>query len=408
MAVITQETNLRRAIKRLTTSTGASADFVSEPSALSTERSPHVVVYDARHHEALPEDFLKRLAPEARILCIIDRDQLMRKVGLLDDPRVDSLFCHDERFDDEEFIASATKALRGEVFGLQKYFPWGVTAFSILVKNYQEKSAAIDVLLEYATLAGVRGPVKDRVQLVCDELIMNALYHAPVDDLGNEKYAGRTVKELAQLPEVSPIRVQYAHSGRYFGVSVRDGFGSLSRARLLEYLKKAHAGASMEDKAGGAGLGLVSILRSTSKLVFNLQPGSATEAIGLFDMELFGKGHPGARSLHVFNAAENEERQEDRGREARQDKPPLASTKLWATVAALCVVLGVLIGALLLRSKRSAKAEPTAPPAPALIVIDNNIKGTQVELGGVVVSPGQPVEVPAGPSPVPLVIRKSE
>ena len=53
---------------------------------------------------------------------------------------------------------------------------------------------------------------------------------------------------------------------------------------------------------GGAGLGLVSVLRSVSKLVFNLDPGQSTEVIGLFDMELFAKGKVGARSVHVFTA----------------------------------------------------------------------------------------------------------
>src|SRR4030095_16954929 len=107
--------------------------------------------------------------------------------------------------------------------------------------------------------------------------------------------AGSAIKELAQLSEVSRIEVQYGSSGRYFGISVRDGGGLLSRQRAMQYLIHARQRpAAIEDKGGGAGLGLISVLRSVSKLVLNLDPGHSTEVIGLFDMELFAKGKVGA------------------------------------------------------------------------------------------------------------------
>jgi hypothetical protein len=301
MAVVTRDNALKRAIKRLTTATGSTADFMGDASGFSPERPVGLAIYDAR--EAPPDKlFFQKVPRDAKIIYIIDGDALISKLSEFKDDRVISLFCYDAQFDDEEFIVTATKALRGEMFGLQKYFPWGVTAFSMVVKSYEEKTKAIEILMAYANLAGVRGPVRDRIQLVCDELMMNALYHAPVDEKGNEKFAGKTLKELSQLPEVSPIEVRYACSGRYFGVSVRDGVGSLKRERALEYLRKAQATAAIESKSTGAGLGLVSVLRSVSKLVFNIEPNGSTEVIALFDMELFGKGKVGARSLHLFTA----------------------------------------------------------------------------------------------------------
>jgi len=301
MAVVTRDNALKRAIKRLTTATGSTADFMGDASGFQADRPVGLAIFDAR--ESPPDKlFFAKVPKDAKIIYIIEGDALISKLGDFKDERVISFFCYDAQFDDEEFIVTATKALRGEIFGLQKYFPWGVTAFSMVVKSYEEKTKAIDILMAYANLAGVRGPVRDRIQLVCDELMMNALYHAPVDPKGNELYAGKTVKELAQLEEVAPIEVRSACSGRYFGVSVRDGSGSLRRERALEYLRKAQSSAAIESKSTGAGLGLVSVLRSVSKLVFNIEPGGSTEVIALFDMELFGKGKVGARSLHLFAA----------------------------------------------------------------------------------------------------------
>jgi hypothetical protein len=326
MAVVTRDNALKRAIKRLTTATGATADFMGDASGFVAERPVALAVYDAR--ETPPDKlFFQKVPKDAKIIYIIDGDALISKLSEFKDERVISFFCYDAQFDDEEFIVTATKALRGDVFGLQKYFPWGVTAFSMVVKNYEEKAKAIDILMAYANLAGVRGPVRDRIQLVCDELMMNALYHAPVDDKGNERYAGKTLKELSQMAEVNPIEVRYACSGRYFGVSVRDGAGSLKRDRALEYLKKAQASAAIESKSTGAGLGLVSVLRSVSKLVFNVEPGGSTEVVALFDMELFSKGKVGARSLHLFMApprapepAEPDERDEARAEQPANDE----------------------------------------------------------------------------------------
>jgi hypothetical protein len=367
MSVITRDAALRRSIKRLTTATGATVDFSADGAQVNPTRSINLAIFDART-EPPDRRFFSLLPRAARILYIVSARDLVSRVPLFEDQRVTSLFCHDERFDDDEFISSATKALRGEIFGLQKYFPWGVTTFTMLVKNYEEKTRAVDIMLRYAQLAGVRGPVRDRIQLVADELMMNALYHAPTDANGQEKFRDLTVKQLAQLPEVSPIQVQYGCSGRYFGMAVRDAGGSLRRERALEYLARARAGAEMEQKQSGAGLGLISVLSSVSKLVFNLSPGVSTEVIGLLDMELLASGVVGARSLHIFTtaaAARAEEKDEPDESAAEQVRPRrrlggwLVAGLLGAALAGVATTYYLDPGGL------AALLSGDGPPAPA-------------------------------------------
>lgn len=380
MAVLTRDNALKRAIKRVTTATGATADFIGDASGINPSKKVDLAIFDARKEQ--PDKlFFAKVPDDAKIMYVIPGDSLVERVPLLKDSRVTSLFCHDERFDEDEFIATCTKGLRGEIFGLQKYFPWGVTTFSMVVNNYDEKGRAIDVLMRYAKLAGVRGPVRDRIQLVADELMMNALYHAPVDDKGREIYAGRTLKELSQLPKVNAIEVQYGCSGRYFGISVRDGGGSLTRQRALEYLIRAKTGSMIEDKTSGAGLGLISVLRSVSKLVFNLDAGTSTEAIGLFDMELFASGKVGARSLHVFT--EHPRAAEDDEDAADLEVPRLTgggNTGKWLLAAVLLAVASAMGTAYVLREGASAQAAKTVgnerwitvlpTPADASITLD--------------------------------------
>jgi len=389
MCVVTRDQALKRSIKRLTTATGATADFAAD-TALNPTRPINLAIFDARS-EMPDRRFLGQVPKSAHVIYIVPGEDLAMRVQLFEDMRVTSLFCYDERFDDDEFISSATKALHGEIFGLQKYFPWGVTTFSMVVKSYEEKGRAIEIMMRYAQMAGVRGPVRDRIQLVADELMMNALYHAPVDARGQEKYRGMTQKQLAQLPEVNPIQVQYGCSGRYFGVAVRDGGGSLHRDRALEYLVRARSGAQMEQKASGAGLGLISVLHSVSKLVFNLAPGYSTEVIALFDMELFARGKVGARSLHLFTtsasaaAGVDDDDEETRVSTPRAPAPRRAGAAAWFLAAMLGAAAAALSTAYYFKRVRNAGAgEQSAHAAERLrtLTFSAEPKDAQIRVNG--------------------------
>lgn len=364
MAVISPDTRLRRAIKRVTTATGSTAEFVSSPTELSGEKL-HLAIVDARGAKILAST-VKAVPDHTQLAYILGDESLNQSVGLFEDKRVRSLLCHHDSFDDDEFIASATKSLRGDVFGLQKYFPWGVTTFSMVVRSYEQKSRAIEIIMDYSREAGLRGPVRDRIQLVADELMMNALYHAPVDERGNELYAEVSRKELASLEQVQAIEIQYGCSGRYFGISVRDGGGSLTRTKTLEYLKRAeNSVAEIEDKATGAGLGLISVLHSVSKLVFNIEPGSSTEVIALFDIDLVSRGKVGARSLHIFEAPPGDDDSDDSDSDGEQPQAAAGSSK-WLMIA---LVLAVMVAGLSVAYVvKTGGAASTALPAPSVIV----------------------------------------
>lgn len=367
MLVVTPDKVLRRAIKRLTTATGSSAQFAEHESEADAGQPIDLAIFDARKRGP-GEAFARKLPDTARVLYIVKPGGLFRGVHLLDTEQATSVFCHNDQFDDDEFIASATKALRGDIFGIQKYFPWGVTTFSMQVMSYEEKTMAIDIMMDYARLAGVRGPVRDRAQLVADELMMNALYHAPTDEHGRERNRDMSPKQLSQLKDVDPIEVQYGCSGQYFGISVRDGFGSLTRSRALDYLKRSsRAQSEIEKKRTGAGLGLVSVLKSASKVIFNLDPGYSTEAICLFDMQVKASGIEGARSLHLFTAPpDNPEDEVQQTAITHFEEPSRAG--LWTVAAVLGAIVAALGSAYYMKS---GGAENVVAPAsePSLTLV---------------------------------------
>ncbi len=376
MAVVTGDPELRRAVRRLTSATGATAQFAQNGAAIGhSDRPIDLAVFDAR--EADPSDkFLLSVPATAKIILIVAGDNLANRLYLMADPRVSSLFFHDGRFDDNEFICAATKALREEIFGLQKYLPWGVTTFTMTVRNYAQKRRAINMLGRFAKLAGIRGSVRDRILYVVDELIVNAMYHGPVDKAGFPKYRNIEPRDMAQLDDLEPVQIQYGCSGQYFGVAVRDGGGSLTRERTLEHLGRAVGIDGVEDKEEGLGLGLVRILMSCSKVVFNLEPGYSTEVISIFDMELVAQGTMGARSLHIHEAqpAPREDAQIARAAAITRSQP---ISPMWMLAAVLSVIVVGLGVAFLTRGPSSneaaAERSVTVVPFPedAEIAIDS-------------------------------------
>jgi len=214
-------------------------------------------------------------------------------------------------------------------------------------------------------------------------------------------YRNKTLKELAQLDDVNPIQVQYGCSGRYFGISVRDGGGSLSRARALEYLMRAKTGSLIEDKSTGAGLGLISVLKSVSKLVFNLDPDSSTEVVGLFDMELFARGKMGARSLHLFTETPDEEADEE------PEVPVLTRTGgnggKWAIAAVLLAIASAMGTAVYMRETSEAQAQSAAA---TYVTVQPTPADATITLDGAEISAGTPQPLPQTGGPALLQVKK--
>jgi hypothetical protein len=392
LAVVTDDKRLRRDIKRVTAATNSTAEFLDVMSKLDAKGKPDLVVIDARE-KVPPSKSLSALPRDTSISYIVEGDRLFERIGLLRDERVESILAHEERLDDDEFIASATKTLEHDLFGLHKYFPWGVTVFSMKVNNYEDKTEAINIIMQYAEAAGMRGPVRDRIQLACDELMMNALYHAPVDDKGREKYRDTPRKELAKLSQVSAIQVQYGCSGRYFGVSARDAFGSLNRGKILDYLTRISqgVGANIESKTAGAGLGIVSVAQSVSKLIFNLVPGKSTEVIALFDTDLMSRGKVGARSVHLFSASSSKASAsvddgndgDVPGKELERSAPRATSSLPWLVLGALLSVTTAMgVAYLFTRHAPATQASIAivAEPADAVVRVNGDAIESREEL----------------------------
>ncbi len=235
---------------------------------------------------AAAAEVLPRMTGDGRVIAILPRSNLATIVDVMQaSERVAGMMVAED-FDPRSLSAMATRVLAGDIFGLEKMMQWGTLVHSQLVGDYQEKSLCISQISEFAELMGVRRKYREAIEQCIDEMLMNALYDAPVDDQGKPVFSEIPTKTRISLRVEQKAVVQYSCDGKRFAVSVRDAFGTLERSTVLRYLHKClHAEQQIDRKVGGAGLGLYLMVNSSTTVFFNVLPGIATEAVCVFDLE---------------------------------------------------------------------------------------------------------------------------
>jgi hypothetical protein len=231
-------------------------------------------------------ELLPRLSGDARVIAILPKSNLAAVVDIMQSSDRIAGILMQENFDSRQLSAMATRVIAGDIFGLEKMITWGTQIHSALVGDYQEKSLCIAQISEFAELMGVRRKYREAIDQCIDEMLMNALYDAPVDEQGKPLFSEIPTKTRISLRVEQKVVVQYACDGKQFVVSVRDAFGTLERNTVLRYLYKClHSEQQIDRKVGGAGLGLYLMVNSSTTVYFNVLPGVATEALCVFDLE---------------------------------------------------------------------------------------------------------------------------
>jgi PEGA domain-containing protein len=328
-----------------------------------------------------------RLPEGARLVPIIPVPDLEWMVALLDDARVPCVLVA-EQLGASSVTATVAKLLVRDLFGVDKAMPWGVRVYSALVSDYNEKSHVIAAISDFASAMGLRRKYREQIDQCIDEMLMNALYDAPVDDKGTPLFAEVPVKERVLMRVDEKAMVQYACDGERFAVSVRDGFGSLRKETILQYLDKClHAPEQIDRKAGGAGLGLYLIANSATEVSFHIFAGSATEVVCAFDLGaaraqlrqlgIFEEQIEGApRALHPLTTIPSR-----RGRRREDLSPPSPRAGMllpvMMTFAVLLLLFAVTLVALpyLKRPSAAALTVESDPPG-ALIYVDGRARGS--------------------------------
>jgi hypothetical protein len=202
----------------------------------------------------------------------------------------------------EELAVAAQKILRRDVFGLEKYLGWGAVVRDTEITSTTDRLRALADLAESVEQMQVGRRHLQAVELIADELVLNAIHHAPVDERGRH-YLRETVRGAPRelLGRERP-RLRWGCDGRLLAIEVTDQYGSLDALTAVRYVAKCLGRpGSVRTEGEGAGIGLAMAYASSSQLVFDVEPGRRAEAIAIIDVRPWPpSAAPSLPSLHLF------------------------------------------------------------------------------------------------------------
>ncbi len=287
--LIWQDGYERQAVYKILCATGAPVDFSLAPPPPEKLGNYRLIVIDFDSVPEVARTLLEQVGalkdrPAVLVLSSVGgRDDLSL---LLSYDALTHLIAKNTAIGANELVVTAQKILRNDIFLFEKYLTWGAHAYEHRIESSDDKERVLDSLEEYLLRIGCNRRLIGLARGVGDEFIMNAVYNAPVDASGAPKYASRSRAQRVRLEPSEGALFRYACDGRSLALSICDRFGRLERSTIRTYLQKGlrKGDDQIDQKQGGAGLGLYYIFESLNKLVINLAPDIRTEFIGIMDI----------------------------------------------------------------------------------------------------------------------------
>jgi hypothetical protein len=179
-----------------------------------------------------------------------------------------------------------------------------------------DRDAFLAELANLAERAGAPPRITAKIGEVAHELLMNAMYDAPVNHYGEPRYA-HDRRASVELDDHEVPTARFATDGNLIAVQVADPFGRLTRAHVLAGIRRGQrasadrqAGAPDADPIidasyGGAGLGLWKIYAGSAATIVDVIPGQTTSVTAVFDLDVGPREmRTMPPSLHLFDRSE--------------------------------------------------------------------------------------------------------
>lgn len=186
---------------------------------------------------------------------------------------------------------------------LSELFTWGSTSVKFRPRSSDDRDVAVAEVTELAERAGAQPRVQKRIAEVAHEMLMNAMYDAPVDDAGQPRFAHDRKQDVALSDHEAPT-FRFATDGLQLALQVIDPFGRLTRDHVIDGILRGRRSAAAEGHSeevldtsgGGAGLGLYQMYSLSTVLIVDVDPNRYTSVTSFFDLDVAPRD---ARSMPV-------------------------------------------------------------------------------------------------------------
>jgi hypothetical protein len=179
-------------------------------------------------------------------------------------------------------IIHATLAERA--FGLKELLKPEAKIQVVKLKNTAQKQRAVEAVRNYLMSAKFQTRMATAVANAVDELLMNAMFDAPVDDLGRPTLTSTPRSSVFELTGKQEVELHVGYDGTYVGLMAVDQYGSLDKSKLLSHMSKLYTDSEyrIKNAVASAGLGLAMAFRSGGSFFFVSENKTRTEVTVFF------------------------------------------------------------------------------------------------------------------------------
>ena len=193
------------------------------------------------------------------------------------------ILCRDSRL-----IASELKSVLKNLFsigapGIGRYLDSSAEIRSHNILEYRKKDAIFNEIKDDLRKLNYYEDLAENFLMVTWELLMNAVFDAPVDENGSAKYTDRIHEPNFSLQLTEQVELNYGWNDDSVVVSVKDCFGRIRQAGFIENVSRCIAQGADQVRFGpaGAGLGLYLILYQANQIDYYVEKGRVTIATGV-------------------------------------------------------------------------------------------------------------------------------
>ena len=169
-------------------------------------------------------------------------------------------------------------------FGLEQLISPEAKIQTIQFKSTSQKQQGVEAVKNYLLSAKFKTRMATVIANAVDELIMNAMFDAAIDEVGRQIYVSTPRDQEIELSGKQAVEMSVGYDKQYVAISAVDLFGSLDKEKLINHISKRYREEEYKVKASvaGAGIGLATVFRSGGSFLFSSEKGERTEVTVFF------------------------------------------------------------------------------------------------------------------------------
>lgn len=192
---------------------------------------------------------------------------------------------------------------------IRDFLAWDGPTIEWQPRSTDDLRSTLDDVEQRLLKFGIASRPARRILGVGHELLMNAMYDAPVDESGRATFASDRTKSITLSAEESPS-FSLGTDGNSLILQVSDPFGGLRREHIYGSIQRGFRSSDRDAKReefidtghGGAGLGLHRIVSGSNSTVVDVVEGVSTVVTTTFDLDQSNREfRSGAKSLLFFS-----------------------------------------------------------------------------------------------------------